>query len=436
MTARMNFTRALTLALIASALWSAAGLSASDRSDGEAATSDGSRFAFGQGIDAGEASAGDADAEYLSFSLGKEHYRACRADLGDIRIFDAFGSQCPYVIDSREVSVSRETKRVAAAETGRGVSGEGDESVSWREYQLVDFEDPLEVNALALDVGSGEYSARLDARARDAKSNWAPVATDTVYRISGVEKSSIEFDSIVSYAFWRIEFQGAEFPFGEATLTAVLDRERSETSEYRQKTDLSFEIQSKGGRTTIKVENPDRLAVSSLSFEAPSPFRRTVSVTADKTLMARDEIYRIKKGADEARQTSIDFDSAVRDEAIEIAINDGDDAPLAVSRIIAEYAVDRIVFRPTGKPPYRLAFGNGVVAPPKYDMSRYRDEIAESPVRPVVLLPVEETAGFRPDSADANAGKTVFSVVVVITSLALSSLVIVMLFRRKETGAR
>ncbi len=429
MNARARISSAVALAVLSLTFVPRA--AAADTGGSEPMPLDSSRFAFSQTVDTT-----GTDAEFFSFALSADHYRACRDDLGDIRIFDSLGAQCPYALDSREVSVSRDTKRIAAAETARGTAGEGDGAVSWREYQVVDFEEPLEVNALSFDADTAEYSVKLEIFARDAKSDWVRVATDTIYRISGVEKTAIELDAIVAYPFWRVESRGDTSPFGMLAVTAVLDRERSESKDFRKETDPAFAAVSKGGRTTIRVENPDRLAVTAVSVEAPGPFRRFVSVIADKRTVARDEVYRIRKGEDEARRTKIVLDRPVRSSEISLVIEDGDDAPLAVSRITAEFAVDRIVFRPTGNPPYRLAFGNPGVERPVYDIRSYRNEIDASRVREAALLTKEETAGFRRGAVDKDAGRTVFSVVVVITALALSAIVVAMLFRQKEAARR
>lgn len=376
------------------------------------------------------------DAEYFRFPLDATHYRACRDDLGDIRIFDMLGAQCPYAVDSREIVVGRETKRIAAVETGRGTTGEGDAAVSWREYQIVDFESPLEINGLSLEVATGDFSARLEAYGRDAKSDWSRVGADTVYRISGVEKNAIEFDSILSYQFWRVEYRGAAQPFGDAVTSVVLDRERTESKEFRKETELSFSVTSKDGHTVIKVENPDRLALTAISIEAPLPFRRSVTVVIDDGTVAKDEIYRIRKGADEARHTAIALDWPVRSKTIELGVKDGDDSPLAVSRITAEYAIDKILFRPTGKGPYRLAFGNAAVTQPAYDIARYREDIDPSLIREVTLLAPAETPGFRVEAADGDVGKKVFSAIVVLTAIALSAFVVAMLFRQRGSSSR
>ena len=433
MRARARFFLTIAFALLS--VSSASRAFGSEPDDRDARPLDSSRFAFTQDIEidgdvGGRTGANGVDYRYIA--LGGEHYRACRDDLGDIRIFDSLGAQCPYILDSRETGVTREIKSRVARETARGAGGEGDAAYTWREYQIVDYEEPLEVNALRFGVTEGDFSARIEAYGRDAKSDWSRVATDTIYRLSGVESLSVELDSILYYPFWRIESRGTKPPFGDATLEAVLDRERQEVREYRKETALAFGVSRKGGKTIVTTENPDRLAVTSISIEAPAPFRRFVAVASGKRTVARDEVYRIGTGGEEARRTKIVRDRTVRSEKVELTIEDGDDAPLAIAGITAEYAVDRVVFRPTGNPPYRLAFGNVDVAPPSYDMSRYRDDIPLSLVPQAALLVVSETPGFRPEAADTDAGKTVFSVVVVATSLALSAFVVVLLFKRKD----
>ena len=369
------------------------------------------------------------DHEYYSVELSGLHYRIARPDLDDLRVRDSRGVYCPYILNSSRTEETSE--QVSYETTAIGVIEEtlDDVPVIHHDFQVVEFPREGEVNAIVLETDAADFSCQVRVFARTAKSGWYQIATDTLYRLDDVVKLSVEMDEVVLYQFWRITVD-APSPLTACTATPRLDRKRSESQGFLKEMPLDFEISetNRDGRTILDVINPDRLRLVSLTLDTDALFKRTVRIQSGSRHIASEQLYRIPSGDTLAVDTTIQLPgSGIRDELFELIIENRDDEPLRVGRIDAQYRMDYLVFKPSGYPPYVLVFGNTMLEKPVYDLSAYRDEVLAGSIAPASLgNPVQHAV----PEAVAASGKTLFTVIVLVSAVVLFALSLMIFIKR------
>lgn len=373
--------------------------------------------------------------DYYSVELSGIHYRNAQVGLDDLRVRDSRGVYCPYVLNS---SRNEETSELLSYETAAiGIVTEEIDNmpVVHHDFQVVDFSDEGEINTFILESGADNFSCQVRIFARTAKSEWLPVATDTVYRLDDVEKMFVELDEVSLYQFWRITVDSPS-PFASLSLIPRLDRKRSETQGFLKEIVLDFEDGTeKAGRTILTVKNPDRLRLVSLTLETPVLFKRHVTLEkghrgpgSGNTRLASKQLYRIPSGEDLVVDTTIEPDAPwIQNESIDIIIEDLDDEPLPVERITARYKTDYLVFKPSGHPPYVLVYGNETLETPVYDLAAYKDEVlAWNPPAATLAAPVIHAV---PETRNEN-GKTLFTVIVIVSAILLFALSLLIFLKK------
>lgn len=373
----------------------------------------------------------EGDNPYVSIELGPSHYSAARGDLADLRVTDSKGTHCPYILDSARAYSESERRTYAAKAIGSSEGKDGEVTISRVDYQVIDYAEGLEANLLEISTSVPEFSLRVELYARGSKSEWERVATDTVYRIEGVERVSIELPEMPLNQFWRVSAQ-SPLPLSDMLITLRLDRQKKETRRFEKDAalTLSKSPSSAQGYSVYDLSNVNRLRLVALSFDPAGYFKRPFEIRSQEATLARKVLYRIPAQGSVISDLLMELpDHGASDSLLSVVVRDGDDSPLALHEVTARYAIDYVVFRPTGSPPYSLRYGNESLEAPQYDLESYRDEILSRDIpRASLGAPViaETPRAFN------GGGKTLFTVIVLATAAILGLISMSAILRRKD----
>jgi hypothetical protein len=373
----------------------------------------------------------EGDNPYVSIELGPSHYFAARKDLGDLRITDSEGTHCPYIVDSARDLSESERRAYAAKAIAKSETKDGEVTITHLDYQVIDYAEGLEANFLEVSTSELQFSVRVEISARSSKSEWEHIATDTVYRIEGVERISIELPEMHLYQFWRVSAQ-APLPLTDMLITLKLDRQKKEFRRFEKEAilPLSKSSSSMQGHSVYDLSNDDRLRLVALFFDPSGFFKRPFEIRSKETTLARKVLYRIPAKGSVVSDLLMAFpDQGVSDSLLSVVVRDGDDSPLDLPVVTARYAIDYVVFRPTGRPPYSLRYGNELLEAPQYDLESYRDEILSRDIPQASLSSPVITDASR---ASNGGGKTLFTVIVLATAAILGLISISAILRRKD----
>ncbi len=331
--------------------------------------------------------------------LSPEVVEACRADLSDLRVFDAEGREVPFLIDgglppeSRlevEQSFTPELLEVSQERLERGDGSLARASATTREtYRLA---APPEVSTagfwdLVIEPRQRSFVRRVEVATADG----APLVSGSLFRLAEPAREKL---------WLTLPASGPGSPAGD--LKVVLEggdgiflepgfryrTRRSIPARERARVELEELSRSAGDRRTlVELDRPRGLVPDVLRLATDTAaFNRPVEVWdegpgASEAALGRAVLFRVPAAA-AVEQLEIPLRPA-RGDRLRLVIEDGDSPPLealAVSAVVRRPAL--LLALPAaaaGKPSGLLRFGGGRAYRPQYDLAELRPSRLPAP---------------------------------------------------------
>jgi len=182
-----------------------------------------------------------------------------------------------------------------------------------------------------------------------------------------------------------VDADGRQWPY-------LIERHAGETS-----VPLSLAKQDRDGRTSVYRFEPRvaPLPLRRIRFDVDAAYfdRPYELLVVDEAGHERSAVRgRIRKDGRNPKPVSISFD-AVRVRALELRIEDGDDAPLTLGPVSAELSLPD-VYLVASEGSYRLLLGHPDDAAPRYELERVRDVVLAVKASPLASGPLEKNPQF------------------------------------------
>jgi hypothetical protein len=315
--------------------------------------------------------------------LTAEVLAACRADLSDLRIFDAGGAEVPFLVESRPVEAGAletvESAPAAVEEATRETVERESAPPLRRESYALAAPPPAPAGQawdLVLAVGAGDFVSRVEVT--DATAQRAPLVAGSVFRLRdvGAEKLRLTLPgAALASATLQVTFESESAAFLEPAFRyesrRILDRAADLDAALETRSSTSDR-----GVTVVVLERPAGFAPARLRLSTSTPFfRRGVEVWdegagARNDRLGRAGVFRVDAGASvESLEVPI---GDARGDALRVVIDDGDSPALADLSFAAVLSHPALLFAVTGDggpASATLRFGGGRAFRPRYDVS-------------------------------------------------------------------
>jgi hypothetical protein len=337
-------------------------------------------------IEAGDA----AGAPLWRLELTAAVIAACRADLSDLRIFDARDEAVPFVLDAgpppRAATTGTERRPARVKAAGRRELPRSADAAA-RFVETFELEPPppraLEGGwQLVLEADAPEFVRQLTIEGirRDAPPR--PVV-GSIFRIRGLADQGLS-SPLPNGPFERLRVQLAgEEPF---PLRPRLYFEAAQESPATRVLDVPLEVasvESSRSERRFVLERPPGIVPSTLRLSAATPaFERSVEVFdvargRRPAPIGKANVFRMPL---EPPIEGLEIELApASGQTLEVRIDDGDSPPLAdVAFSAVVRAPSLVLTRPAGaEHGVTLYFGGGRARAPRYDLGRLLNERAE-----------------------------------------------------------
>ncbi len=318
-----------------------------------------------------------------------------RADLSDVRLYDAEGQEVPYLVDSgQDPSPVPHSFSVDPLDVSRSL--EGREPVSSRERFVLLLPPSEQTRRLQLVSRVPRFVRDVVVREGDREVYRgrffrlpAPLRERVAIDLPGLSSGSVEIS---------VELEG-EGGYLEPSFRVETTRERRETLELTVPLE-EVSRRAEDGRTVIEVRGPSGVYPRRLTFRTgTAAFARDVTVSALRPgepaqVVARGLVWRMPELA--ADEVVVDLPDP-RAERLRIAIEDGDSPALEGLVVEATVPEPALLFHGDGAP-MTLYFGGGRTRAPRYDLSRLASRFAAvveaSPPRAAQLTAIEPNPAF------------------------------------------
>ena len=304
-------------------------------------------------------------------------WKFSRPDLADIRLYDG-DSQIPYALVKQSGGSSTDETSAKVLNLG-SVAGH-------TEFDL-DVSALAEYDQVRLQLGAKNFINHAQVEGRKALSDRSGVnlGSSTLYDFTAEGLGSNS----------NLKFAAASFPYLHVRLAPGIRPDQvkgtylsnfSETKAAWSEAGQCAPAAGLAKQSTFDCTVGDGMPLERIAFEVPSAkgsgvpggdrnFSRTVIVTDEKgSEIQSGSISRVfvKRGGETVSNEDLAIDVYPRvAKKVHVIVENGDDAPLTISRIQLLSVQRRICFDPRGKSALRLYYGDTKLDAPSYDYQKF-----------------------------------------------------------------
>jgi hypothetical protein len=302
------------------------------------------------------------------FVVDQEIWDHARPDLGDLRLYDA-DSPVQYALSEQRAGTSSEEVEAKILNLG-SVAGHTEfdlDTAGLAEYDRI---------RLRLDAHDFVATASVSGGHAPGKATEVELAPSTLYDFSKEQLGSN----------FQLRVPPSSFPYLHVRLSpGILPRQVKGATIFNLREQKASWVKAgscaaprpKQTMTVIACDIPAKVPLARIQFQiAPAQvnFRRAVSVEDGKgAQVASGEISRVRVNRAGTLVTSEDLAITISGNygQLTLAINNGDNPPLAVTAAEPLAFERRVYFDPMGKTTLRLYYGDEKLSAPDYDYARF-----------------------------------------------------------------
>ena len=314
-----------------------------------------------------------------------------QADLGDLRLLAADGSEVPFVVDravAREGWSGVTGRLVDTRQVASGSAEEGRGHGVW----VADLGDVRRFDTLTLQIPDRDFAKRVRVEGSLDRQAWRLLRDDaSVFDAPWTTPTRVHHNTIALAApetarYVRLTLlDDRRSPAVAVTGVTATETRRVQGEDEDRNVDLE-PLGQTPPRSRYRLHLPSRFPFEQLSLETTDLlFARRVRLLeqsdkgAPERTLAEGMLYRLRLEDSALAGESLTLRLSQRPEAgtLLLEIDDGDSPPLRGLRIRVGGAVARLLFASAASP-LTLYYGNEVTRAPRYDLQPLRDRLALS----------------------------------------------------------
>ena len=301
------------------------------------------------------------------FVIDEEIWSHTRPDLADIRLLGSDNHEVPYVLLTKGSSKQVEEIPAKIEELGRS----GDQTTF-----VLEMGESSDFNRVNLTIDTKNFVTQAIVDGMDDLRDAKPVRMGpfTLYDFSKEHLGSNFALNLPDsrFRFLRIKM-GKEVPPADVKSATVADQTESKAA-YTNLAEITAADQKKH-RTVFTWRANKAVPLDRVAFDVDGVnFMRRVHVEDEKgNIIGSGEISRIKMQAHGRLVQSEDLSvgtSGAHSERYSIVVENGDDTPLKIRRVIPQVIERRVYFQPNGVARLTAYYGDDKLGPPTYDYAK------------------------------------------------------------------
>lgn len=293
-----------------------------------------------------------------------------RSDLGDLRLYDG-ASQVPYLLTSR--------RAITRAEEGEArvlnLAQRGDHT----EFDL-DIGAATEYNRIRLVLNKKDFLVTANVAGGNALSSSTSTIWPTPSTLFDFSRERLGSNLTIVLPEWSFRYLHVRLSRGISPKDVQgafvgYAQERKALWTDAGSCRVSFE---KKRQTGLACDLPSAVPIDRIRFDIPADqvnFRRSVSVANEKgAQVGSGSISRVRMNRAGASVETDDLAVSVFGDfsgRLTVTVENGDDPPLAFTRVQPQSLERRVYFDPQGKAKLKLYYGDEKLTTPEYDYAKF-----------------------------------------------------------------
>lgn len=325
---------------------------------------------------------------YAAVRLTPQVYNNANGDLSDLLIQDAKGAAVPYFIRTGSQTTNTDQAQYPLELINSYVK----DDAFYFDYKLHTMpEQDIVATSIVFTTGA-TFAKEIDLLGSYDNLNWTPVQQDTLYQIDGVSKLEVTLNEPQKYTHYRLKLRNNLEQIAFTSATLQYNVERVERSYFMEPLNPAFTVKEEGKQTLVAISGIKHLPLAQVILDTDSQFKRNVSL-----LGVGKQLYNLSFDGVAYQDLTVPMQRYQSgQDTITLAIDNYDDAPIAIKGITVVYYADELIFKNTGGS-YTLTFsGDPAAQAPIYDIASYQSEITKGSLTTAKLGAVTLTQAPEP----------------------------------------
>jgi hypothetical protein len=322
-------------------------------------------FRFARAVDVAPRAGTREKGTWARVELPGDVLDAARPGLPDVRLLDGRGAEIPYAFEST-VAAAGVPPLVPLIDVEAVAKGETTAMIDRGAH-------PPLADAVAIDIVGDDFLKPVAIEASDDRATWREIARGSIFATARVRMTTLRF-APSDRRWWRFRFDDRLGP--PVAPRGVRLHPQAASSATREIVAAVERVSGHDGKSVYALTLPGKnLLVSRLRVSA-SDAAYARDVTVIERVVYRGEVSRrvlgagtLLRGADGAPRSDLALGD-VAGRALELEVDDGGSAPLAITEARLDVEPRAIVFFAAGADPasLRLVYGATRVDAPRYDL--------------------------------------------------------------------
>jgi hypothetical protein len=400
---------------------------------GQAAAEDAKDFRYSKGLER-------SGAGLSSFYLDLETLCLAAPGLEDLRITDAKGRFVPFFMEDEASKTETRSWKLKALEIEKGMAGEKGKERPFAVYQITGShggseakDEAYAANALGIAFSvDDEFSAEILVEGKTDDTEWRTVARDSLYSLEGAVKRELTLATVSDFNFYRVSVLSGTAGIRPMALSPRYDESLESKRAFMRDIPVSAaKREEKDGTSRLTLDVPAGFPLSALLIEIDGRFDRDCELLGSGEFPIAYGRLNSRAGTSSGQRLECRYRAEKAGE-LTLVIHNGDDRPLEIRGIRAEYRTRLAVFEAAEGQAYSALFGKADAQRPVYDIQSFASDFAASKKKELTLGPLDDRGAKGGSAGEKIPFRLIFNIVIAITGAALIAFIIVLLRKQKR----
>jgi hypothetical protein len=374
------------------------------------------------------------------FYLDLETLCLAAPGLEDLRITDAKGRVVPFFMEDEASKTETRSWTLKAVEIEKGMAGEKGKERPFAVYQITGSQGRSEAkgetyaaNALGISFSvEDEFSAEILVEGKTDATEWRTVARDSLYSLEGAVKRELTLATVSDCNFYKISVLSGTAGIKPIALSPRYDERLESTRAFMREVSVSMAgREEKDGSSRIGLDIPAGFPLSALLLDIDGRFDRDCQLLGSGEFPIAYGRLNSRAGTSSGQRIECLYRAEKAGE-LTLVIHNGDDQPLEIRGIRAEYRTRLAVFEAAEGQTYSALFGKADAERPVYDIQSFASDFASSKKKELKLGPLDDRGAKVGAAGKKVPLRLIFNIVIAVTGAALIALIIVLLIKQKR----
>jgi len=259
--------------------------------------------------------------------------------------------------------------------------------------------------------------------------NWEKFQTGILYSVDNNTNLIIDFGKTVKYTHYRVQINNPAERIEFQSVTLRFNQELQKQVPFIETMEPTFTTTEENKNTTIKINGMKHIRIFDITIETEDMFKRNVEYIG---YYQAKELYNLQFNNTRYQDLSIPLEGFLENNEFGIIkIENLDNKPIKINKIIVRRYVDELVFDGSDSNSFLLQFNNPAITQPlRYDISSYKESIIQEGYE---LLKIGEIKIAPPPSPtpEPKNYRWLFNIILIVVAILLGALLIIRIAKKK-----